>query len=174
MITLEELKLIIPGSGRRAEIFLPYLNKTMDEFDISQNGLREAAFLAQLAHESGSFQYVKELASGLAYENREDLGNTEQGDGVKYKGRGLIQITGKANYLECGEYLTLDLLNKPELLELPENACLSAGWFWNKKHLNDLADKGDFLTITKRINGGTNGYQNRLAFYERALEILGS
>lgn len=172
MITLEELKQIMPYAGNRAETYLEHLNNAMDEFDID-TPQRQAAFLAQLAHESGSLRYVKELASGEAYEGRKDLGNEFAGDGVRYKGRGLIQITGRANYRDCGNDLGVDLTHRPELLETPELACRSAAWFWGKKRLNEIADKGDFLLLTKRINGGTNGYQDRLAYYEKAQRVLG-
>lgn len=151
--------------------FADPLNAAMQEFEID-TPLRQAAFIAQIAHESGSLHYVKELASGEAYEFRENLGNTEAGDGPRYKGRGLIQITGKANYRQCGDALDLALIERPELLEDPRNACRSAGWFWSVHGLNELADKPDFLRITKRINGGTNGYQERLAFYNRAKEVI--
>ncbi|RML20109.1 Prophage PssSM-02, lytic enzyme, partial [Pseudomonas syringae pv. lapsa] len=101
-----------------------------------------------------------------------DLGNTVAGDGSKYRGRGLIQVTGRANYEECGEALGLDLIDHPELLELPQHAAMSAAWFWHRAALNTLADMGDLLTITKRINGGTNGLADRQALYARALEVL--
>ena len=129
-------------------------------------------FLAQIGHESGQLRYVQEIASGEAYEGRTDLGNTEPGDGVKYKGRGLIQITGKTNYLLCSIALDLDLLNLPELLEQPKYAALSAGWFWYNKNLNSLADLGMFKQITKRINGGYNGYADRYKLYQRAFEVI--
>lgn len=170
MITLSELKEIMPYA-RKAELFLEPLNSAMLEFDIT-GPVRQAAFLAQIAHESGSLQYVKEIASGEAYEGRKDLGNTEPGDGVKYKGRGLIQITGRANYAECGTALGVDLIESPQSLEEPVLAARSAAWFWASRNLNDLADKGDFKLITKRINGGYNGYQDRLAYYERAQRVL--
>jgi len=144
----------------------------MKEFEIDQTGPREAMFIAQLCHESGGFRYVEELASGEAYEGRKDLGNTEEGDGVRFKGRGLIQITGRENYRACGDALGVDLLSDPPLLERPDLACRSAAWFWHKRGLNELADKGDFRTITKRINGGLNGWADRLAFYEKAQEVL--
>lgn len=172
MITLDELKQIMPYAGSRAETFLDPLNQAMQEFDIT-GPARQAAFLAQIAHESGSLKYVKELASGEAYEGRADLGNTEQGDGVRFRGRGLIQVTGRANYRDCGAALSLDTLADPELLEIPANAARSAGWFWRSRGLNELADKGDFKLITKRINGGYNGYQDRLSYYERAQRVLG-
>jgi putative chitinase len=172
VITADELRQIVPHAGSRADVYADPLSKVMDEFDIT-TPLRMAAFIAQIAHESGSFRYVKELASGEAYEGRADLGNTEEGDGVRYKGRGLIQITGRANYQSCGDDLGIDIVSSPELLEGPVLACRSAGWFWGKKNLNDLADKPDFLRITKRINGGTNGYQDRLKFYIKAMAVLG-
>lgn len=137
--------------------------------------LRIAAFIAQLAHESGCFRYVRELASGKAYEGRKDLGNTVEGDGVKFKGRGLIQITGKSNYKNASLALFNDLrlLSNPELLEVPEYAVKSACWFWSVwAKLNDEADKGDFKTITKRINGGLNGWGDRKSKYDIALQIL--
>lgn len=168
MISLSELHTIMPYAGHRADAFIDPLNDAMHEFEIDATPLREAAFLAQIAHESGSLQFTRELASGAAYEGRKDLGNTEPGDGIRYKGRGLIQITGRSNYLDCGTALGLDLIGEPELLESPENASRSAGWFWETHGLNELADKGDFLLITKRINGGTNGYQERVAYYDRA------
>ena len=171
MISLEELNKIIPSAGKRAELFLEPLNDAMNEFDII-GPERQAAFIAQIAHESGSFRYVKEIASGEAYEGRKDLGNVEPGDGPRYKGRGLIQITGRDNYMACGNELGVDLVSYPELLESPDLACRSAAWFWEKKGLNELADKGDFKLITKRINGGYNGYQERLAFYEKAQQVL--
>lgn len=176
MITLEDLKAICPlASTGRMAVFIEALNAAMDEFGISENVSRETAFIAQLAHESGGFRYVKELASGQAYEGRKDLGNTEPGDGVRYKGRGLIQITGRANYGACSTALfgyPSKLLTEPELLEDLGNAARSAAWFWASRGLNELADRGDFLHITKKINGGTNGYPDRLAYYERAKEAL--
>lgn len=173
MITLDDLKAICPqASVGRMALFLEALNDAMTEFGISENVQRETAFIAQLAHESGGFHYVKEIASGAAYEGRADLGNTETGDGVRFKGRGLIQITGRSNYGKCGEALGVDLLANPEQLEQPDLACRSAAWFWQARGLNELADKGNFMRITKRINGGTNGYADRVAYWERAKDVL--
>lgn len=174
MITLDQLRAIIPAAGSRAEVFLDPINRAMDEFGIDTPA-RQAAFLAQLAHESGSLRYVRELASGAAYEGRADLGNTEPGDGQRYRGRGLIQITGRANMAKCSAALygaTQHLLDHPELLEMPDAACRSAGWFWLAHHLNDPADRREFERITRIINGGTNGLADRLAFYERAQKVL--
>jgi putative chitinase len=162
----------MPNAGKRIAMFLRPLNDAMLEFEIT-GATREAAFLAQIAHESGEMRYVREIASGAAYEGREDLGNTQPGDGERFRGRGLIQITGRANYDQCGDALGLDLLKHPELLEEPVNACRSAAWFWKSKGLNELADAGDFRRITRRINGGYNGLDERLAYYDRAQRTLG-
>jgi putative chitinase len=173
MITLTDLQMIMPHAGRRAQIYLQPLNMAMDACEIDTPA-RQAAFLAQIAHESGSLRYVEEIASGEAYEGRASLGNTQAGDGVKFKGRGLIQITGRANYAACSVALFEDgrLLEQPELLEEPELAALSAGWFWKTHGLNELADEEQFRTITKRINGGFNGLDDRIAFWSRAREVL--
>ena len=171
-LTKEQLIKIFPYAVARVNTFLDPLNAAMIEFDIN-TPLRQAAFLAQIGHESGQFRYVRELASGAAYEGRKDLGNTHPGDGVRYKGRGLIQITGRLNYIACGKALILDLLVKPELLEEPESACRSAGWFWKSRGLNALADVADFVGITRRINGGINGLADRQALYKVAKSVLG-
>ncbi|MQT57164.1 glycoside hydrolase family 19 protein [Pseudomonas sp. FSL R10-0399] len=100
------------------------------------------------------------------------MGSTAPGDGWKYRGRGLIQLTGKTNYRLCGEALGLDLLTQPELLEKPQHACMAAAWFWSINGLNSLADKGDLETITRRVNGGLTGLADRQAIYARALKVL--
>lgn len=155
----------------RLSRFLPHLNSTFDEFEIN-TPQRLRMFLAQIGHESGQLRYVRELASGEAYEGRKDLGNTSPGDGVRYKGRGLIQITGKSNYALVSLALGLPFLEKPELLEEDSAATRSAGWFWYKSNLNTLADEGKFELITKKINGGLNGYADRFKLFQRALEII--
>lgn len=170
-MTRDELLEIMPFAAARIDAFVEPLNEAMAEFEINTPA-RAAAFLAQVAHESGELRYVRELASGAAYEGRADLGNTQPGDGVRFKGRGLIQITGRNNYYACGDALGLDLVMYPELLESPANACLSAAWFWEGRGLNELADAGNFDRITRRINGGTNGAQQRNAYWARAKEIL--
>ncbi len=174
LITIDQLKKIIPFAGPRASVFLAPLNDAMTEFGID-TPTRQAAFLAQVAHESGSLRYVREIADGSAYEDRADLGNTESGDGPRFKGRGLIQITGRANYRTCSKALYGDdetLLLHPELLEDLVPACRSAGWFWWANGLNSIADGGDFRRITREINGGFNGYDERLAYYQRAQTVL--
>ena len=174
-ITEQQLLQILPNAGRQAGVFVPVLNTAMNRYGIVGT-LCTAAFIAQVGHESGQLRYVREIwgptAQQAGYEGRTDLGNTVKGDGSKYRGRGLIQITGRANYTACGEALGLDLLSKPELLELPQHAAMSAAWFWSTKGLNTLADQGDFVKITRRINGGLTGQADRQALYDKALEVL--
>jgi putative chitinase len=126
--------------------------------------LRQAHFLAQLGHESGSLRYTAELASGSVYEGRLDLHNTQPGDGPRFKGRGLIQITGRFNYTNYGHDRGQDCITglNPTLLATDPNlAADCSGWFWTTRHLNELADKDDLITITTRINGGANGLDDR-------------
>jgi putative chitinase len=155
----------------RVDELLPYILLTMVEYAIN-TPLRQAHFLAQLAHESGSFNYVEELASGEDYEDYDDLGNTEPGDGVRFKGRGLIQITGRTNYTDCGADLGVDLVKNPTRLADNDLACLSAGWFWAKNNLNTYADQDDVEMVTKIINGGYNGFEERQYFLSMAREVL--
>ncbi|MDI2590043.1 glycoside hydrolase family 19 protein [Pseudomonas sp. 681] len=174
-ITQQQLQQILPNAGAKAGVFVSVLNTAMQRYQIV--GLqRVAAFIAQVGHESGQLRYVREIwgptAQQAGYEGRKDLGNTAAGDGSKYRGRGLIQITGRANYAACGEALGLDLIKQPELLEQPQYACLSAAWFWAIKGLNTLADAGSFDKITQRINGGQNGVVDRRALYATALKVL--
>lgn len=171
-MTPQELTAIMPYAGSRASVFAEPLTNAMAEFGID-TAQRQAAFIAQVAHESGSLKYVREIADGSAYEGRADLGNSSSGDGVKFKGRGLIQITGKANYRACGIGLSLDLIAFPHLLEEPINACRSAAWFWNSRGLNHFADNDYFGALTKRINGGFNGLDDRIQHWLRARKILG-
>ncbi len=175
-MTLEDLIAICPQAKlARLETFCNPLLAAMEEYEVNTPA-RQAAFLAQVAHESGQFQYVKELwgptPQQARYEGRMDLGNVQPGDGFKFRGRGLIQVTGRLNYADCGVALGLPLLEHPEMLEEPINACRSAGWFWKTHGLNELADAGDFERITRRINGGLNGQDERVAFYGRAQAVL--
>ncbi len=167
------LKRIMPNAlDKDIRLYVEPLNKVCEEFDISTS-LRVSAFIAQLAHESGSLRYKEEIASGEAYEGRLDLGNTNRGDGRRYKGRGLIQLTGRSNYRQAGLALGLPLEENPEIVVSdPYINSLVAGWFWSTRGLNSLADKGDFLTITRRINGGTNGLADRESFYTKAKQAL--
>lgn len=173
--TEQQLLQILPSAGRQAGVFVPVLNAAMTRYGIVGTA-RAAAFIAQVGHESGQLRHVREIwgptAQQLGYEGRADLGNIVKGDGSKYRGRGLIQITGRANYAACGEALGLDLINKPEHLEQPQHAAMSAAWFWCGRGLNILADQGQFEKITRLINGGLTGQDDRQALYNKALKVL--
>lgn len=166
----------MPYAKARIDTFLPIINQYMEEFGINTR-LRICHFIAQIAHESGELRYTEEIASGAAYEGRKDLGNTQKGDGVRFKGRGLIQLTGHNNYKAYNDYLVrngmkVDLLKTPELLAKPLGATKSAMWFWNTHNLNAYADRDDILTITRKINGGTNGLTQRKLYYQRAKLVI--
>jgi putative chitinase len=181
--------------------WLEPLSETCSRYEINTPA-RQAAFIGQCAHESGNFKALqenlnysaeglmktwpsrfptKEIAdqyarqptkiAGKVYNGR--MGNTSEEEAAKYMGRGLIQLTGKEMYVNCGAGLGVDLVSSPELLLTPQYAVLSAGWFWNKKGLNSLADSGDFETMTKRINGGLIGLDDRKAKIAKALTVLG-
>ena len=180
-ITLAQLMQILPGARLFAGIFLPGFNAAFALYGID-SARRVAAFIAQIGHESGELRYVRELGSEQ-YLSKYDtgvlaarLGNTpeQDGDGQRYRGRGLIQITGRRNYLACSQALFGDdrLLREPTLLEQPQWAVASAAWFWQSNGLNELADKDQFTTITRRINGGLNGLEDRLRLWARAKAVL--
>ena len=180
-LTESILKQIMPGSsaGNRAS-YLPFLQQAMAEFEINEPP-RIAAFLAQLAHESGQLKFMEEIWGPTADQRKyeppsrkaQGLGNTEAGDGFRYKGRGPIQLTGRDNYHRFGGALGVDLENNPELAATKEVGFRIAALFWAKNGLNELADAQRFELITKRINGGTKGLERRVKFFERAKQILG-
>ncbi|MGE0289497.1 MAG: glycoside hydrolase family 19 protein [Bradyrhizobium sp.] len=170
-LSITQLQEIMPHAGRRAVLFFDPLVRAMAADGIDTD-VRAAAFLAQIAHESGELRYVRELASGKAYEGRKDLGNTQPGDGERFRGRGLIQITGRANYKAAGEALGVNFIENPALMELPIHAARVSTWFWKDRGLNIWADKGDFRRLTIRINGGLNGFEDRLEYWERAKRTL--
>lgn len=145
----------------RADELALAANVHFKSYGIIENERRLAHFLGQLAHESGNFRYMEEIASGIAYEGRTDLGNTQKGDGIRYKGRGSIQLTGRENYRIFGQALGIDFENHPQIVSLPSIGLLVACRFWVDKGLNTLADQDNILGITKRINGGTNGLMDR-------------
>jgi len=138
--------------------------------------LRQVHFIAQIGHESGELRFRQEIASGAAYEGRSDLGNSEPGDGRRFKGRGLIQLTGRANYREYGRSIGREeeILATPEIVAEDPALCVdAAGWFWEKCKLNTLADRDDLIAVTRRINGGTNGLDDRRRLLVRAKALLG-
>lgn len=183
------------------EAFLKPFNDTFEKFEIN-TPQRISMFLAQVGHESAGLKARKEnlnySADGLerifpkyfrtvnpseyarkpekianrVYANRMGNGDEESGDGYRYCGRGLIQLTGKTNYQAFAEYMEMTLEQIVEYLETEEGAAMSAGWFWDSRDLNDWADKGDVVTVTKKINGGTIGLEDRKSHYQSALEIF--
>jgi predicted chitinase len=175
---LQEIMPALPAAKR--QLYLPHLNAAMRESGIGTTLLRSAAFVAQLAHESGEFRWMEEIwgptAAQLRYEPpntlAQRLGNTEAGDGKRFKGRGPIQITGRFNYAKYGQLLGRDLVAEPALAAAPELAFATAGLFWRTNGLNELADAQDFVGITRRINGGTNGLADRQMYYARAKTAL--
>ena len=186
-ITASKLRQIMPNavknvgrnphfSGYTFEQILLYILRYAQEFGIN-TPLRWAHYLAQIAHESAELRYSEEIASGKAYDTGKlaiKLGNTPEadGDGQKYKGRGLIQVTGRNNYEAYKQYCGFDVVKQPELLAKPVGAIRSSMWFWKTKGLNELADRDEFTAITKRINGGTNGIEDRRKYLARAKRVL--
>lgn len=172
MITIELLAKALPHAGKRAELFAGPLEQARRQW-VGDDPAHVAMWLAQIAHESGSLRYVEEIASGEAYEGRTDLGNNVKGDGVRYKGRGLMQVTGRRNYAKCGEALGVDLIGRPELLEAPTYAAASAGWVWHTFGCAALMSGTDpVFAVTRRINGGTNGLADRRKHYDWILPIV--
>lgn len=172
MITPEILRRIAPGAN--ADIIghaAPALTREFPRAGITTQ-LRAAHFLAQVAHESANFRTLTEYASGAAYEGRRDLGNTQPGDGRRFRGRGLIQLTGRANYRKFGALVGRDLERNPEQAALPEASVETALAYWNDRRLSPLADRDDIRTITRRINGGFNGLADRQAKLIRAKAAL--
>lgn len=156
--------------------WLAPLADAMHEFSIT-TPTRRAAFLAQIGHESGGLRYLSEIwgptAAQRGYEGRKDLGNTQTGDGYRFRGRGLLQITGRFNYAAAGRALGVNLIDQPDELAQPTLAARSAAWWWAAHGLNELADAGAFERITRRINGGLNGQADRLARWDKARAAFG-
>jgi putative chitinase len=204
MITLRLLQQIAPKTKKEVlEAYVSPLNAVCKQYGILDNHKRIAAFLAQVAHESGGFNFTKENLNysakalqtvfkkyfptekdAIAYERKPEqianrvyanrMGNNDEqsGDGWKYRGRGLIQLTGKDNYTKFAESMKKTLTETVTYLETHEGAVTSAAWFWNRNKLNEFCDKDDFVGLTKRINGGTNGLEDRKHHYELALKAL--
>ncbi|HCE08613.1 MAG TPA: glycoside hydrolase family 19 [Oxalobacteraceae bacterium] len=201
-ITAAQLRLIMPAAGAHADVYAGPLSAAMAQFSINTIS-RASMFLAHVGHESASLICVEEnlnysaealhstwpshfdlvasaayahkpaLIANRAYANRDGNGDEASGDGYKFRGRGPFQITGRANYKACGDAIGHDLISNPDLLTTPEVGALSAAWFWSSHGLNKIADVGDFRCTTQRINGGMNGYSDRLAFLMRAEATLG-
>jgi len=180
MLTETQLRQIMPNlKPAKAAALLPHLNRAMAEYRINTLP-RVAAFVAQLAHESGEFRWMEEIwgptPAQRRYEPQTDLakrlGNTAPGDGKRFKGRGPIQLTGRANYSRFGGLLGLDLVSAPEQAATPTVGFRTAALYWANRGLNELADAWNFREITRRINGGYNGLADRQKYFERAKAVL--
>lgn len=203
MITQDQLQSFFEDTDEEIiEKFVQPLNAAMERFEIN-NPQRIAMFLAQVGHESGGLVHVKEnlnykaatllkvfpkyfrdndpadyagqpeKIANLVYSNRMGNGDEDSGDGYKYRGRGLIQLTGHDNYAAFSKAVGMSIDEAVTYLETPEGAAMSAAWFWNSRHLNTVADAGDVVKATKLINGGNIGLEERKELYEEALEIFG-
>lgn len=183
MITSKQLAQLMGNmiTQQKYDEYLPHFLHAADVAHINTTK-RMAMWIAQLRHESGGLRWMQEIASGQAYEGRRDLGNTQPGDGVRYKGRGPIQLTGRANYRAFTQWAnrsgvsTLNFENEPKLLEDPRWGFMAAAYYWvvARPKLNEYADNGDVLAATRAINGGTNGLAERTKFYNEALRMLQS
>jgi putative chitinase len=169
-LTYEILHAIAPQCKVAMSLVDP-LNKWLPQYGINTL-LRLDHFLGQAAEESAGFATLVEYASGREYEGREDLGNTQEGDGVLFKGRGIFQLTGRANYAKMSQILGVDLVSNPDLAATPDIAVRVACEYWRTHGLAALADQDDLEGITRRINGGTNGIQDREIFTSRADKVL--
>lgn len=170
----EKLSVVMPRAlPAKIDLYYDPLVTGMKKYDITSN-LRMAHFISQIAHETASFLYAEEIASGAAYEGRSDLGNTQPGDGKRYKGRGLIQLTGRANYAAYSKDSGVDYVAKPELVATdPFVGVDVACWYWNKRGISKFADQDDVKAVTKAINGGYNGLDDRIQYLVRAKGVLG-
>ena len=202
MITADELRQIIPGVGERADLYAEPLSMAMREFAI-ENPVHAAMWIAQVAHESAALKAVSENLNYSAeallrvfpkyfnsseaavyarqperianrvYANRMGNGDEASGDGWRYRGAGLIQLTGKSNQCAAADYFGINHEGIGDWLRTPEGAARSAGWFWHANNLGRFADADDFRGLTRAINGGYHGYEDRLAYYERAQQVIG-
>lgn len=146
-------------------------SSTLDSYDINTR-LRIAHFMGQVTHECAGFRTTEEFASGAAYEGRRDLGNIEEGDGKRYKGRGLIQLTGRANYRRIGGVLNLPLEDNPELAAEPATSLKIACEYWKMRKINVAADRNDLIRVTRLVNGGLNGLEDRRKYLKKAKTAL--
>lgn len=202
MITSDQLQQCLPQANpQNVAKYIDPLNAAMDEFEINTNN-RIAAFIAEIGDESEYLNCVSEnlnySSQGLlkifpshftpdlaiqynrnpeaianrVYANRMENGDESSGDGWAFRGRGLIQLTGRNNYNAISQGLNADVISQPEYLETPEGACRSAGWYWKSRGLNELADSGNITQISKIINGGSIGLATRIQLYQKAIVVL--
>ncbi|MBD1911577.1 MULTISPECIES: glycoside hydrolase family 19 protein [unclassified Leptolyngbya] len=164
----------------RVNAMMPGINVTLKRFNIN-TPLRMAHFFGQILHESGGFRWLRELWGPTDAQTRyeppsrlaQNLGNTQAGDGKRYMGRGVIQLTGRANYAQFSKAMGVDFLSNPDLVASPQYAVTAAGWFWDTRNINKAADQDDLLKVTRQVNGGKNGLADREKYLKRAKQVLG-
>jgi len=179
ILTAEQLKEISPGTPiERIKTFLPYLNEYLPKYGID-TPIEVASYLSQVMHESGGFKWLREIwgptTAQIRYEGRKDLGNTFPGDGKKFLGRGLIQVTGRTNYLSISKSIFGDdrLIREPELLATPQYGTLSSCIYWKSRNMDVLDDDFSIREETKKVNGGYNGLNDREKYFQQALKSFG-
>ena len=172
--TKAKLAIVLPlAAASKLELYFEPLKNGMTKYGIT-TALQAAHFISQLGHESMSFLFSEEIASGAAYEGRSDLGNTQPGDGRRFKGRGLIQLTGRANYAAYSKFTGVDYLAQPDKLSADPVAAVDVScWFWKDRGVDKLAERDDLKAVTRRINGGFNGLDDRMHNLHRAKAVLG-
>lgn len=176
-VTKEQIQKIMPNAKDRVDKYLFWLNYYAEKYHIDTN-LRWAHFLSQIAHESGEMKYTHELGRTsyfLKYETGKlgkMLGNTHKGDGARYKGRGFIQLTGRANYTKFSTDSKIDVVNRPDEVENPQLCVMVSMWYWDTHGCNEAADADDIEKVTKKVNGGTNGIKSRQMYFNRAKKVL--
>lgn len=176
-VTKEQILAIMPNAKDRVDKYLFWLNHYAEQYHINTK-LRWAHFLAQIAHESGEMKYTHELGRTsyfLKYETGKlgkTLGNTHKGDGARYKGRGFIQLTGRANYTKFSADSKIDVVNRPDEVENPQLCVMVSMWYWDTHGCNEASDDDDIVKVTKKVNGGINGLKSRQVYYSRAKKVL--
>jgi len=181
-VTQDQILKIIGSSQLRDRVnaMTPGINLTLERFKIN-TPLRIAHFFGQIMHESGGFRWLRELWGPTDAQRRyeppsrlaKDLGNVQPGDGVRFMGRGVIQLTGRANYAKFSQAMGVDFLSNPDLVASPQYAVTAAGWFWDMRNINRFADQDDLLRVTRLVNGGKNGLADREKYLKRAKQVLG-
>jgi len=182
-VTTDQMLKII-GSNQlsdRVNAMVPGINVTLERFKIN-TPLRMAHFFGQILHESGGLRWLREIWGPTDAQRRyeppsrlaKDLGNTQAGDGKRYMGRGVIQLTGRANYAKFSQAMGVDFLSNPDLVASPQYAVTAAGWFWDMRNINRFADQDDLLKVTRLVNGGKNGLADREKYLKRSKQVLGA
>lgn len=181
-VTAEQMLKIVGSTqlSDRIHALTPGINVTFERFHIN-TPLRMAHFFGQILHESGGFRWMREIWGPTDAQRRyeppsslaKDLGNTQPGDGKRFMGRGVIQLTGRANYTKFSQVMGIDFVSDPDLVASPQYAVTAAGWFWDMRNINRFADQDDLIRVTRLVNGGRNGLADREKYLNRSKQVLG-